>query len=135
MATNEKLNQILEEYDQEFFGKLEPVLDEIRAQSKGLASNLKDCIIQLAKSDRYQRAADGKTVAIKEKELTGEEFEIFRKYVRLLRSCTIICSQGCSGRFKELFLDFFSGTRLEIALKASGNNHEPSQNQEKETST
>jgi hypothetical protein len=49
--------------------------------------------------------------------LKDQEFEIFRKYVRLLRSCTIICDQETSGKFKTLFWDFFAGARLVIAQK------------------
>jgi hypothetical protein len=40
---------------------------------------------------------------------------IFRKYVRLLRSCTIMCGHELSLEIKSLFLDFFSGTRLKLA--------------------
>lgn len=123
--------KLLTNYDQEFFTKLEPVLAEISTKSKGLASNLKDCIIKLQNSDRYERAAHGEIVTIAEKDLSGEEFEIFRKYVRLLRSCTIVCGQDCSRRFKELFLDFFSGTRLEIARQQ----YESSQNQKEKATT
>lgn len=125
----DKLNQKLLSYDNEFYAKLEPVLEEIKVKSKALASNLKECIDKLKKSDRYLRAYRGEVVATKENELTGEEFEIFRKYVRLLRSCTIMCSQDSSKKFKELFLDFFNGTRLELAKS-----YELSQNQKEKTS-
>lgn len=54
-------------------------------------------------------------MAIKESELSGEEFEVFRKYVRLLRSCTIMCGQDCSLNFKKIFIDFFAGDRLKLA--------------------
>lgn len=114
-----QLNQNLSTYDKDFYAKLEPVLSEIAGKSKALASNLKECIDRLSKSDRYLRAYRGEVVAIKEAELTGEEFEIFRKYVRLLRSCTIMCNQDCSKRFKELFLDFFSGKRLQLTYELS----------------
>ena len=110
-----ELNQELNSYDEEFFTSLEPVLTLISEKSQALASNLKDCIVQLQNSDRYLRAAQGKTVSNKEKELTGLEFDIFRKYVRLLRSCTIMCGLEASSKFKKLFLDFFSGKRLELA--------------------
>ena len=110
------LNSILEkQYDAEFYKNLSLVVDEISLKSKALASNLKQCIDRLRDSDRYLRAFQGLPVAIKDAELEGDEFEIFRKYVRLLRSCTIMCGQETSRNFKELFLDFFSGTRLELA--------------------
>lgn len=110
------LNLALDDkYDKEFYSKLQIVLDEIALKSKALASNLKECIERLKYSDRYLRAYLGQNPSIKEAELVGEEFDIFRKYVRLLRSCTIISGHDCSGRFKELFLDFFAGKRLEIA--------------------
>lgn len=109
------LKQELENYDQDFYQKLEPVLEEIALKSKALASNLKDCIERLKISDRYWRAYQGENISIKEADLSGEEFEIFRKYVRLLRSCTIMCGQESSFKFKTLFMDFFAGTRLELA--------------------
>jgi hypothetical protein len=111
----EELNKKLEFYDHDFFFRLEPVLQKIASKSKALASNLKDCIEKLKASDRYLRAYNKQKVGIKESELSGEEFEIFRKYVRLLRSCTIMCGQENSKDFKELFLEFFSGARLEKA--------------------
>jgi len=111
----EELNKKLEFYDQDFFLRLEPVIQQIAQKSKALASNLKDCINKLKASDRYLRAYHKQKVGIKESELVGEEFEIFRKYVRLLRSCTIMCGQENSKEFKELFLEFFSGARLELA--------------------
>lgn len=110
------LNSILEkQYDEDFYKNLSLVVDEISLKSKALASNLKQCIDRLRDSDRYLRAFQGLPVAIKDADLEGDEFEIFRKYVRLLRSCTIMCGQETSKKFKELFLDFFSGTRLELA--------------------
>lgn len=109
------LNQALEKYDQDFYQELEPVLEEIALKSKALASNLKECIDRLKASDRYLRAFRKETVAVRESDLSGEEFEIFRKYVRLLRSCTIMCGQESSHKFKTLFMDFFSGTRLKLA--------------------
>lgn len=110
-----QLNSILhDQYDQDFYIRLQVVLDEIALKSKALASNLKDCVDRLRDSDRYLRAYQGDTIAIKESDLSGEEFEIFRKYVRLLRSCTIMCGQESSKKFKELFWDFFAGKRLEI---------------------
>ena len=110
-----KLNEKLDVYDKKFFADLEPTLEAISEKSQALASNLKDCIVQLQKSDRYLRAYQGETIANKESELTGIEFDIFRKYVRLLRSCTIMCGHELSKQFKSFFLDFFSGKRLEIA--------------------
>ncbi len=71
-------------------------------------------------SDRYLRAYRGENIAIKESDLIGEEFDIFRKYVRLLRSCTIMCGQESSKKFKDLFMDFFSGTRLDLARNLNG---------------
>ncbi len=124
----EILNQDLAKYDDELFAKLEPVLAEISLKSKALASNLKECITRLQKSDRYLRAARGEILACKDSDLEGEEFEIFRKYVRLLRSCTIVCGHNCSKEFKELFLDFFSGSRLELAKS-----YESGKNQKEET--
>lgn len=110
-----ELNTRLETYDEEFFSSLDLVLAKISEKSQALASNLKDCIVQLKDSDRYLRAYEGKPVAIKEAELEATEFDIFRKYVRLLRSCTIMCGQEVSGEFKPLFLDFFAGKRLDLA--------------------
>ncbi len=110
------LNSFLEkQYDEQFYKNLSVVIDEISFKSKALASNLKQCIDRLRDSDRYLRAFQGLPVAIKDADLEGDEFEIFRKYVRLLRSCTIMCGQETSKNFKELFIDFFSGTRLELA--------------------
>ncbi|MCE2928104.1 MAG: hypothetical protein LW817_00550 [Candidatus Caenarcaniphilales bacterium] len=111
------LEQELAKYDEKFFAELAPILEIIKQKSKALASNLLDCIIQLQKSDRYLKASQGFNVAIKESDLKDQEFEIFRKYVRLLRSCTIICDQETSGKFKTLFWDFFAGARLVIAQK------------------
>jgi hypothetical protein len=111
----EKLNEKLDVYDKKFFAELEPVLELIAQRSQALASNLKDCIVQLQKSDRYLRAFQGETVSNKESELTGLEFDIFRKYVRLLRSCTIMCGHDVSKQFKTHFLDYFSGKRVELA--------------------
>ena len=114
---SQKLISKLQDYDSYFFEALEPVLEKMREGSKALASNLKDCIIKLQESDRYLRASRGETVAVKEAELTGEEFEIFRKYVRLLRSCTIMCGHEVTNEYKKLFIDFFSGTRLKLAIE------------------
>lgn len=112
----ETLNSILEKrYDEHFYKNLSLVIDEISLKSKALASNLKECVDRLHDSDRYLRAFQGLPIAIKDADLEGDEFEIFRKYVRLLRSCTIMCGQETSKKFKELFLDFFSGTRLKLA--------------------
>jgi len=111
----DELNKKLEVYDLDFYCRLEPVLQKISLKSKALASNLKDCIEKLKASDRYLKAQNQEKVGIKESELEGEEFETFRKYVRLLRSCTIMCGQESSKEFKELFLEFFSGKRLELA--------------------
>lgn len=111
------LNLKLKNYDDGFYKRLEPVIQKISSKSKALASNLKDCIDKLRLSDRYLRANLQETVATKESDLDGEEFEIFRKYVRLLRSCTIMCGQDVSKEFKELFLEFFSGERLQLAQK------------------
>ncbi len=112
----EALNSNLEKkYDSDFYNKLQIVTDEISLKSKALASNLKECIDRLRDSDRYLRAFQGLPVATKDSDLDCDEFEIFRKYVRLLRSCTIMCGQETSRKFKELFIDFFSGTRLELA--------------------
>ena len=85
-----------------------------------MASNLKECLERFRASDRYLRAYRGEHIAIKESELTGEEFDIFRKYVRLLRSCTIMCGQESSQNFKKIFMDFFSGTRLKLARELHG---------------
>lgn len=112
----------LVDYDSRFFEALEPVLETMREGSKALAANLKDCIIKLQESDRYLRASRGETVAVKEADLTGEEFEIFRKYVRLLRSCTIMCGHEVTSEYKKLFIDFFSGTRLKLAIELGQEN-------------
>lgn len=111
----EKLNEELRDYDENIYRELEPVLSEIASKSKALASNLKECLDRLRASDRYLRAYRGENIATKESELNGEEFDIFRKYVRLLRSCTIMCGQESSKQFKDIFMDFFSGTRLTLA--------------------
>ncbi len=111
----EELNKELFIYDQSFFRSLEPILLEISKKSNALASNLRDCVLQLQKSDRYLRAYRGEEVFNREKDLSGLEFDIFRKYVRLLRSCTIMCSNEISMQYKSLFLEFFSGKRLELA--------------------
>lgn len=84
-------------------------------KSKALASNLKECFIKFQNSNRYLDAYLGKKVAMKESELDGDDFETFRKYVRLLRSCTIMCGQELSGKYKKLFIDFYAGKRLELA--------------------
>lgn len=119
----EELNKKLLDYDSKFFTSLEPVLEDISKKSQALASNLKDCIVQLQKSDRYLRAYQDEFVSNKESELTGLEFDIFRKYVRLLRSCTIMCGHEITSRFKPLFLDFFSGNRLKIAKELKEKEH------------
>lgn len=111
----DELNLSLKAYDENIYREVEVVLNEIGSKSKALASNLKECLERLAASDRYLRAYHGDDIATKESELKGEEFDIFRKYVRLLRSCTIMCGQESSKKFKDLFMDFFSGTRLTLA--------------------
>ncbi len=110
-----ELNQALAQYDKETYAKLDLVLQRIAIKSKALASNLKDCFEQFRLSDRYLRAYNGESIPILENQLIEEEFMIFRKYVRLLRSCTIMCGQELSQEFKVLFLDFFSGTRVKLA--------------------
>ena len=109
------MNLALQDYDSKFFESLGIVLEKMAEGSKALASNLKDCIIRLQESDRYLRAYRGEVIAIKDSDLSGDEFEIFRKYVRLLRSCTIMCGHEISNEYKKLFIDFFSGTRLKLA--------------------
>ena len=110
-----EINLALRDYDSKFFEALDIVLDKMAEGSKALASNLKDCIIKLQESDRYLRAYRGEEIAIKDADLSGDEFEIFRKYVRLLRSCTIMCGHEVSNEYKKLFIDFFSGERLKLA--------------------
>lgn len=111
----ETLNLKLKSYDDKVFQDLEPVLEEISKKSKALASNLKNCFTEIALSDRYLRAYNGDDVAIEEKDLKEDEFMIFRKYVRLLRSCTIMCGGELSNSYKKLFIDFFMGKRLSLA--------------------
>jgi arginyl-tRNA--protein-N-Asp/Glu arginylyltransferase len=111
----ERINLALRDYDSTYFENLDLVLRNISHKSKALASNLKDCIIRLKNSDRYLRAYRQEKIAVKDSELEDEEFEIFRKYVRLLRSCTIMCGHESSNEYKKLFIDFFSGTRLKLA--------------------
>ncbi len=111
----ETLNLKLAEYDKKIYQHLEPVLAEMSKNSKALASNLKSCFTEIALSDRYLRAYNGEEVAIKEKDLKEDEFMIFRKYVRLLRSCTIMCGGELSDKYKKLFIDFFMGERLSLA--------------------
>ncbi len=108
----EALNLKLKDYDDKIMAELEPILEEMAKNSKALASNLKSCFIEIAQSDRYLRAFNGEPVGIQEKDFTEEEFNIFRKYVRLLRSCTIMCGNDLSARYKKLFIDFFMGERL-----------------------
>ncbi len=84
-------------------------------KSKALAANLRRCFTKFKDSDRYLRAYRGETVAVLEKELTQDEFMTFREYVRLLRSCTIMCGKELSLEYKKLFMDFFSGRRLDLA--------------------
>lgn len=127
------INLALQDYDSKFFEKLEPVLEKIAAKSKALASNLKECITKLQENDRYLRASQNQEIATKESELTGEEFDIFRKYVRLLRSCTIMCGHEVSNEYKKLFIDFFSGTRLKLARDIGGE-YGTCKNEEKEAS-
>ncbi len=117
---HESINEELRNYDENIYRELEPILAEIASKSKALASNLKECLERLKATDRYLRAYKGEAVATKESELTGEEFDIFRKYVRLLRSCTIMCGQESSKKFKDLFMDFFSGKRLSLAKELNG---------------
>lgn len=113
------LNQSLQEYDNQVMSDLKPILEEISKNSKALASNLKACFTDIAKTDRYLRACKGEFVGLEEKDFTEEEFQIFRKYVRLLRSCTIMCGNDLSARYKKIFLDYFSGRRLELAREAA----------------
>lgn len=111
----EELNLKLAHYDDDCFKKLDPIIEEIATKSKALASNLKRCIEKFRLSDRYLNAYNGKKVAIVESQLPEAEFMIFREYVRLLRSCTIMCGPELSKSFKEIFIDFYSGTRLKLA--------------------
>lgn len=84
-------------------------------KSKALAANLRRCFTKFRDSDRYLRAYRGEAVSVLEKELTQDEFMTFREYVRLLRSCTIMCGKELSLDYKKLFIDFFSGRRLDLA--------------------
>ncbi len=111
----ESLNQKLQAYDDKIFADLKPLLAEIALKSKALAANLERCFIKFRDSDRYLRAYNGEAVAIVDKELSETEFMIFREYVRLLRSCTIMCGKELSEDYKKLFMDFFSGKRLDLA--------------------
>lgn len=95
--------------------RLKPVIEEMSQKSKALAANLERIILRFQASDRYLRAAKQEEVAIKEKELEGEEFLIFREYVRLLRSCTIMCGKDLSHAYRDLFIEFFAGKRLDLA--------------------
>ena len=115
MTIDDEIDKKLAIYDAEIMKDLEPILLDIAKSSKALASNLKSCFTDIANTDRYLRAYKGDSVGIEEKDFTEEEFNIFRKYVRLLRSCTIMCGQDLSFRYKTLFIDFFMGKRLEIA--------------------
>jgi len=115
------LNQNLQEYDNQVMADLEPILEDIAKQSKALASNLKACLTDIAKTDRYLRACRGEFVGMEEKDFSEEEFQIFRKYVRLLRSCTIMCGNDLSARYKRIFLDYFSGKRLKLAKELGVN--------------
>jgi hypothetical protein len=115
-----ELNEQLADYDQETELKLAPILEKISVNSKALASNLKEGFTKLKYSDRYVRAARGEAVGIKESDYTPEEFEIFRKYVRLLRSCTIMCGGELSAQLKKLFIDYFLGQRLRLAKDLVG---------------
>lgn len=108
----EILNLRLKDYDDKIMAELEPILEEMAKHSKALASNLRSCFTDIAQSDRYLRAFNGEPVGVQEKDFTEEEFNIFRKYVRLLRSCTIMCGNDLSARYKKLFIDFFMGERL-----------------------
>jgi len=87
----------------------------MRLKSKALAANLERCFTKFRDSDRYLRAYKGEAVACQEKELAQDEFMIFREYVRLLRSCTIMCGIETSQQYKKLFMDFFGGRRLDLA--------------------
>ena len=115
IETVSQLNKRLEDYDNAIYAELQLVLDEMSQKSKALASNLKECFDRIRETDRYLKAYRAEGVAIQEKDLSGEEFEIFRKYVRLLRSCTIMCGNDLSSRYKKLFIDFFMGKRVEIS--------------------
>jgi hypothetical protein len=115
MIDKDTLDLLLADYDQRFFTELEPVLTEIALKSKALASNLRRCLTKFRDTERYLKAYLGEPVTAKEAELEGEEFMIFREYVRLLRSCTIMCGNETSARFKKFFLEFFAGKRLELA--------------------
>ena len=116
------LNEKLKDYDEDFFKRLDPVLDKISEKSQALASSLKKTITNFRETDRYLKASNGENVAILEKELTEREFMIFREYVSLLRSCTIMCGHDQSEEFKNLFKEFFSGERLERAKKLGNGN-------------
>lgn len=72
---------------------------------------------KIRETNRYLNAYNGQAAAMKEKDLPEDEFMIFREYVRLLRSCTIMCGKDVSEKFKEIFVDFFFGTRIELAVK------------------
>ncbi len=115
MISNDQLNLFLKSYDDELYRELEPILEKIRLKSKALASNLQECFISMAATTRYLRAANGESVGMKDSDLLPEEFMPFRKYVRLLRSCTILLGNEISKEFKELYMDFTFGKRLELA--------------------
>ncbi len=118
-----KLNHSLQAYDDEVFAELEPVLDSIALRSKALASNLRRCFTKIRDNDRYLRAYQGEQVSCQEKNFSEAEFMIFREYVRLLRACTIACGKELSEKYKQLFMDFFNGKRLDLA-KQLGETHE-----------
>lgn len=115
--TVKELNNLLIDYDQRIFDELEPIIEEIALNSKALAVSLKSCFVEITKTDRYLKFYRGEEVAMSDKELEGDEFMIFRKYVRLLRSCTIMCGNQLSLKYKKVFLDFFMGERLQLARK------------------
>jgi len=79
VANISDLNKLLAEYDAKFNQDLQVVLDEISLKSKALASNLKECLERLYNSERYLNAYQGKQIAMREADLSGEEFD---KHVR-----------------------------------------------------
>ncbi len=121
------LNLLLRDYDAKIFAELEPVLVQMRLKSNALAANLQRCFTKFRDTDRYLRAYQGEILSSSEKELTQDEFMVFREYVRLLRSCTIMCGKEVSGQYKKLFMDFFAGRRLDLARELGG--HEASSKQ------
>jgi len=119
----------LQNFDEQIDQDLVPVWQEVSKHSKALVNSLKDCFVQARKSQRfeyiYELAKTDKNLSPEEitkkatEKYSEQDFMLFRKYVRLLRACTLSAGGECSKKIKESFKRTFFTERLYLAYELS----------------